>query len=263
MNKLLLSVAACAMLAPFGAIANEAPKTQDAKIEAKAAVKAGAVAFMPAASFSAKELLGEGVDGANGDRIARVDDIVIDANGRAQDVIVLSGGFFGLGGKRGALDFRAVDIAINSDYEPDVSVSLNDEGIKAVAEYVTNEVNDYSLASELLGAEADLMPGGDETENVVVNDIIINPEGDVDYLIGQKSAMGPIGAGDKYAVAFNKLKIEQGDGGLILTMTEAELDSAPKFNTERTDIAKAWDKTKESVKDAADKAGEKIDDAAH
>ncbi|WP_165793747.1 PRC-barrel domain-containing protein [Hyphococcus luteus] len=291
MNKLLLSTAAFALLTPMAASAGEKPKTDAAKTETQAEMKANAdmnaydkdkhdkdkakkdktagaemtndaaVIYMPAASLSAKELLGEGIEGANGERIARIDDIVIDKNGRAEDVVFLSGGIFGLGGKRGALDYRAVDIDVNRDYEPDVHASLNEEGIKAVAEFKTDKMNDYSLASELLGAELELTPGGEGATDVVINDIIFDADGDVEYLLVQKTAIGPIGAGDKYAVAYNKLTVAQGDGGLVLDMSEDELNAAPIFAMKRSGVEKAWDKTRQGVKDAAEKTGDAIEDA--
>ncbi|MCK5745429.1 MAG: hypothetical protein KAH44_04405, partial [Oricola sp.] len=92
--------------------------------------------------------------------------------------------------------------------------------------------------------------------------------GNVENLIVQKSAVASIGAGDKYAVAYNDLQVEQGDGGLLLAMTEAELDATPKFALSRNDAEKAWDKTKhdarkaaDDVEDAADEAGDDIEDA--
>lgn len=282
MNKLLLSAAACALLTPIGACARDSAQTETADTKTteetapqtaaadpaqtiapaeEPAYETASVLTLPAASMSAKELLGEDVEGANGDTIARVDDVVIGADGRAQSIVVSSGEFLGLGGKKGALDFKAVDIAVMRDNDPDVSVSMTEDAIEAVAEFVAEEQNDYSLASEILGAEADLLPGGDDTENVVVNDIIFDPDGAVEYLIVQKSVIGAIGAGDKYAVAYSDLTVEQGDGGLVLAMTETELDAAPKFDMSRADINEAWEETKAKTKDAADKAGEKIEDA--
>lgn len=298
MNKLLISAAACAMLAPLGACANETPQSEAAQTESsnqsettlaaadpdmnkdkaykdktKAAsadmnAKTAGVVYMPAASLSAKELIGEGVDGQDGEEIATVDDIVIGADGRAERLVFTSGEFLGLGGKKGALDFRAVDIAVDRDNEPDVSVSISEDGIEAVAEFVNDQRNDYSLASELLGAQVDLQPGGDKTEDVVINDIIFDGEGNVEHLIVQKSAIASIGAGEKYAVAYNDLQVEQGDGGLLLAMTETELDAAPTFATTRADAEKAWDKTKDKARDAADdmedaadEAGDDIEDA--
>lgn len=286
MNKLLLSAAACALLTPIAACARDSAQTETAETETmsenaiqtaadpaadpaqtvaptpETAYETAGVLTMPAESISAKELLGEDVEGANGEKIARVDDVVIGADGRAQNIVVSSGEFLGLGGKKGALDFKAVDIAVTRDNEPEVSVSMTGEAIGAVAEFVTDEQNDYSLASEILGAEAGLLPGGGDGEKVVVNDIVFDPDGAVEYLIVQKSVLGAIGAGDKYAVAYSDLTVEQGDGGLVLAMTESELEAAPKFDMSRADINEAWEETKARVKDATDKAGEKIEDAA-
>lgn len=225
------------------------------------------ITYLQPTSFSAKDLLGEDVTGVDGENIARIDDIVIDANGEAETVVFQSGGVFGLGGKRAALDYEAVDIALESDADPEVRVSLTEEGIQSVAEYVTDETNDYSLVSEIIGAQAELLSGTGDEESVVVNDVIIDGEGRVEHLIVQKTAVASIGAGEKYAVDYMKLAMAEGDGGLVLNVTQDELDAAPRFSAMRKAAGDAWDDTKntardawEDTKDAADDAGDKIED---
>ena len=307
MNKLLLSAAAGAILLPLAACADKSAESEaqaESTIESPAAddaltsgelktatlsdprtstretaydddadtptdYDAQSITYLNSGSLSAKELLGESIEGVNGERIARIDDIVIDANGKAESVVFLAGDVFGLGGKRGALDYNAVDIAIEDDFEPLVRVSLSDEGIKSAADYVTTEVNDYSLVSELIGAQADLMSGAGNGEDVVINDIILADNGMIEHLIVQKSAVGSIGAGEKYAVAYSKLTVAEGDGGLILNVSEDELDAAPRFSAMRKAADNSWDKTKgaasdawNNTKDAADKAWDNTKDAA-
>ncbi|MCK5750314.1 MAG: hypothetical protein KAH44_29120, partial [Oricola sp.] len=112
MNKLFISAAACALLAPVAACANETPQTEAAQTEAsetttlaaadpdekkaykdekksaaaEANYKTASMVYMAATSLSAKELLGEGVDGQDGDEIATIDDIIIGADGRADRI---------------------------------------------------------------------------------------------------------------------------------------------------------------------------------
>jgi sporulation protein YlmC with PRC-barrel domain len=292
MNKLLLSAAAGALLLPLAACAEksadsdtqaesaiETPASEeedaatssetrtaavgdpltpaaetgygDAAADAEA-YDADALTYLEPTSLSGKDLLGEDVTGVNGENIARIDDIVIDANGAAETVVFQSGGVFGLGGKRGALDYNAVDIAVAGDNEPAVRVSLTEEGIQSVAEYVTEEVNDYSLISEIIGAEVELLSGDGEGKSVVVNDIIFDDGGMVEHVIVQKSAVASIGAGEKYAVDYAKLAIAEGDGGLILNITEEELDASPRFSAMRKAASDAWDKTKDAADDIED-----------
>ncbi|WP_425409014.1 hypothetical protein [Hyphococcus sp.] len=231
----------------------------DADMDENADMKVGA------RSMSVKELLGEGIHGVDGDRIARIDDLVIGANGQIQDVVFLSGGVFGLGGKRGALDYNTIDIAMEEDREPVVNISLTEEAIQSAVEYETEEMNDYSLASELIGAEVDLTRTSEDNEDdVVVNDIIIADSGVIEHLIVQNNIIGGIGAGEKHAVAYSKLSVAQGDGGLVLDMTQAELDAAPTFTSLRADIGsranRAWTDTKDGAKKAWDKTKDGAED---
>ncbi len=273
MNKLLMTACAAALILPASAGA-AGPDKDKAKTETSAAVEAGEVQTAAAtgaelnlnrSSLSAKELLGEAIYGVEGDRIARIDDIVLDANGRADKVVFLSGGVFGFGGTRGALDFEAMNIAYENDYEPVVSVSLSEEGVKSAVEYETAQMNDYSLISEIIGSKVDLVDGVDEDDDAVINDIILSEAGAVEHLIVQESALGSIGAGTKYAVAYSKLQVEQGSGGgLVLDMTEEQLEASPVFKASwRSDAAdsvkKTWEKTKDGADDMKDDVEDSID----
>ncbi|WP_411818322.1 hypothetical protein [Hyphococcus sp. DH-69] len=270
MNKLLITAAASALLLPLSANAesqNKAEMNAEARTNMEAGTtttadySASGTVWMSPSSLSAKELLGEGIRGADGERIARIDDIEIDANGNASKAIFLSGGVFGLGGTRGALDYQQMDIEIDSEHEPIVSVSLSEEAIQAVAEYRTEEMNDYSLASEIIGAKVDLETANDnDDDDAVINDIILSADGRVEHLLVQKSAIGSIGMGERYAVAYSKLAVEQGDGGLVLDLSEAELTASPRFTESRNALQKGWDKTREGVENTADDVGDAAED---
>lgn len=275
MNKFLMTACATALLLPAsaGAVGVEKDKDTMVKTETSTTVKTHKMektvavdtsVYMTPASLSAKELLGEGIHGINGDRIARIDDIVLDANGKADKVVFLSGGVFGFGGKRGALDYKAMDIATDGDYEPIVSVSLSEEGVQSAVEYETTKMNDYSLASEIIGTKVDLIDGADEDDDAVINDIILSDAGVVEHLIVQESVISSIGAGTKYAVPFSALKVEQGDGGLVLDLTEEQLEAAPIFKASyRTEVShdmkEGWEKTKDAAGDMKDDVEDAVD----
>ncbi|MEX6634249.1 hypothetical protein [Hyphococcus lacteus] len=282
MNKLLITAAASALLLPLSANAEQNKKTE-MNAEAHAEMKQGdmkagkanhdktkkmstkyeanGTVWMSPTSLSVKELLGEGIRGANGDRIARIDDLEIDAQGNASKAVFLSGGIFGLGGTRGALDYKQMDIAIDNDHEPIVSVSLSEEAVQSVAEYKTEKMNDYSLASEIIGAKVDLQTANENADDdAVINDLILSSDGRIEHVLVQKSAIGSIGMGERYAVAYSKLAVEQGDGGLVLDLSEAELTAAPRFSDSRNAMQNTWDKTRDGVKDAADNVGDAADD---
>ena len=66
--------------------------------------------------------------------------------------------------------------------------------------------------------------------------------------------------GERYAVAYSKLAVEQGDGGLVLDLSEAELTASPRFSDSRNAMQNTWDKTRDGVKDTADDVGDAADD---
>ncbi len=272
MRKLLLTVAAAAILTPLGAAADEKNKTEigvkaqhqadqsQHKMGAKMRHDAKANLYLEPTQLSAKDFLGEGIHGVEGDRIARVDDIVIGADGKAKSVVFLSGGVFGLGGKRGALDFNRVNVSWDSDYDPRVQVSLTQDAIQSVAEYNTDKMNDYQLASEIIGTKVDLASRDDSDDDAVINDIILDKDGSVKFLVVQKSMLGSIGAGQKYAVDYSRLSHEQGDGGLVLNVTEKDLEKAAKFSHMRRQAADVRKEMHDTMHDAADKAEDAADD---
>ena len=157
-----------------------------------------------------------------------VDDVVIGADGKADTLVFKSGDFFGLGGKRGALDYGSVDITVDAKAEPRVRVSMTKEAIQSVATYETTEMNDYNLASELISASADLMSSDDKA---TITDLILASDGSVNHVIVQNGVIGAIG-GEPVAIGYDKVAIEQGDGGVVIGLTPEMLSAAQPFTYE-------------------------------
>ncbi len=242
MRRLMLSAAAAALVLPAAAaIAQTAPENvqPDAQIETETSTQvdaeadASAIMYLAADQISAKDLLGEEIAGANGDNIAHIDDLVIDANGKADTVVFKSGGAFGLGGKRGALDYGQVSIAVDESADPRTSVSMTEDAIKSVAEYVTEETNDYRLASELIGASAQLSTSDEEA---TITDLILAEDGSVEHVIVQNGLVGAVG-GEKMAIDYTSIAIEQGDGGgVVISLTPDELAASQRFEYSETPV---------------------------
>ncbi|MEQ8936319.1 MAG: PRC-barrel domain-containing protein [Amphiplicatus sp.] len=232
MRRLMLSAAVAALIIPAAAVAQTAPETvkTDAQIEAKA--ETSAIKYLEADQISAKDLLGEEIAGSTGDNIAHIDDLVIDANGKADKVVFKSGGAFGLGGKRGALDYGQVTVAVDESADPRTSVSMTEEAIKSVAEYVTEEANDYRLASELIGASAKLSTSDEEA---TITDLILSQDGSIEHVIVQNGLVGAVG-GEKMAVDYTTIAIEQGDGGVVINLTPDELAASQRFEYADTPV---------------------------
>lgn len=58
---------------------------------------------------SADELIGKNVYGRDNEKIGEVDDVILDANGQAKQLVVSSGGFLGIGEKQVAVDYTAAN----------------------------------------------------------------------------------------------------------------------------------------------------------
>ncbi|ANC91936.1 PRC-barrel domain containing protein [Azospirillum humicireducens] len=58
---------------------------------------------------SADELIGKTVYGRDNEKIGEVDDVILDANGQARQLVVSSGGFLGIGEKQVAVDYTAAN----------------------------------------------------------------------------------------------------------------------------------------------------------
>lgn len=205
----------------YGAQGTTTPADLEARYE---------VSYIADDQISAKDLLGEGVIGIDGERIARVDDIVLGRSGEAEQLVFLSGGIFGLGGKRGALDYDRVDMMINADDDLRVRISMTDDAIKSVTEYETEEMNDYSLASELIGATAELT--GSDDEEAVISDIILSDSGNATHLVVRDSTLGTTLGGYGRVIDFSKLTITA-ENELMLDITAASLDEAEVFSYAR------------------------------
>lgn len=104
----------------------------------------------PAASSGAAEILteqtenqiltakivGKDVMGVTGERIAKVDDVLLDKDGRVSGLVLSAGGVLGIGGKLVAISWQELDAAEDADA---ISVSLTAEEIDAAPEFRTRE----------------------------------------------------------------------------------------------------------------------------
>lgn len=77
---------------------------------------------------TAQALIGTKVQDANGKDIGKIDDIIVDAEGDAELVIIQDGGVLGLGSKLAAFDFGVIEGYTKSN---DVAVKLTEAKIKA------------------------------------------------------------------------------------------------------------------------------------
>lgn len=241
--------------------AKTAPVTSASTAEMPAAIASTAssanVSYPGATDISAKAFLGEEIYGDTGESIAHVADILIGADGSAERIVYRTGGVGGVGGKKSALAFHMVNIGLDdpasatSENDPLLRLSMTADQMKNAADFNQIGDDDYRLASEILGANIDLVSAPDQDRNAVIDDLIIANDGRVKDVIVQRSMVGSVGGGDRYAFDFSLLRIEEGDGtGLALDVTEAQFNGANKFEYKRSD---AVEEAVESAKDPDDK----------
>ncbi len=202
-----------------------ADPTELAEAESETNEALSVLSNLTADYMSARDILGAPVFGVNGERIARVDDFVIGADDQVEEAILLSGGFFGLGGQKAAVDFDRLNLTYDFDRDPLVTVSMTEESIKGVAEYKQTEANDWSLASELIGASGNL---AESDRDVTITDIILSMDGEAEYLIAADGLIASFG-GDRRAIDYSRLTVAQGDGGVTIDLTPSTYDNMTLF----------------------------------
>ena len=195
----------------------------------------GAV-FLADSEYSAEELVGAKVIGSTGEDIATVDDLLINADGEIESVIFKSGDFLDVTGKKGAIAYNEVDITMAADQEPRFTVAMTEDAIQNVAEFEQQGMNDYRLASEMIGTTARFMNSDD---NARIRDIVLNAEGAVQYAV----ISDPVAMDDLRQLDFSRIQVEQGDGGaIVIDAAKQDISTMPRFSYEaETDTTSSYD----------------------
>jgi sporulation protein YlmC with PRC-barrel domain len=82
----------------------------------------------------AESVLGQEVTNAKGDVIGHVVDILIDETGKPNAAVIEFTGFFGFGDRRIAVDWKALDFAVQGDHIA-ISTRLDADKLKSMPEY--------------------------------------------------------------------------------------------------------------------------------
>ena len=257
MKNLMITTAASALL--FGAAAcsqasddiqvAEAPyeETQTAEqtngtdmtemdmAEAKGDAMEAEVVYLADTDVSAEELTGAKVIGVNGEDIATVDDLLINSDGKVESIIFKSGDFLDITGKKGAISYDQVDLTITADNEPRFTVGMTEDAIQNVAEFEQDGMNDYRLASEIIGTTADFTRSDDSTR---IRDIIVGQDGTVEYAV----VSDPLMMEDMRQLDFSLIQVEQGDGGkIVIDAAKTDFEMMPVFAYEMEDTEPTQD----------------------
>lgn len=180
---------------------------------------------------TAAGMLGQPVYNQDGDRVAKVKDIILDQEGHATMIVLADGQWTGAG-KLVALDYKALTKSVA---EGDVIAPLTEEMIDQAAPFSYKESsldnavkvvpqNGYSVAALL---DADLVDPNGETLAVIDN--ITFRDGSAERLVvGFNQILGM--GGNKAAVEFSDPSIVNQDGGpqFKLSLSQAEQFKAYK-----------------------------------
>lgn len=118
---------------------------------------AGSTAATGGQLASADELIGKNVYGRDNEKIGEVDDVILDANGQAKQLVVSSGGFLGIGEKQVAVDYTAANWDSQNNRLNLAGMSRDD--VKAMPEFKYDDTM-TSLNKNRKPAESEKMAPG-------------------------------------------------------------------------------------------------------
>lgn len=228
------------------AISNAAKKTEATVKDAYSDVKAyfadeddvKAVSSINVSNRNtAKALLGTGVQNAEGKTIGKIQDVLVDADGDAETVIIQdNAGILGLGSKLAAFDFDVIEGYNKSN---DVVVKLSEQSIKAAKPFdfdanaaakasvptTTVPQGQYAL-SKILSAD---VIGPDGKKVATVENVAFNGD-DADYVIVAFNQILGMG-GDKAALNMEALNLIEKDGKYTFQLSS---DQTAQFHNYKT-----------------------------
>ncbi|HYD18608.1 MAG TPA: PRC-barrel domain-containing protein [Patescibacteria group bacterium] len=206
---------------------NTADEIKASLIDEDVKVKASPVTIKSATT--ADGIIGKPVVNQANDRIATVEDVILDANGDAKLIVVKDGDFAGMGGKLAAFDYDAI---ISRQADGDVVMPITEQTLDKVAEFSYDKsdkdnvrvipANGYSVKGLLDGNIVDA-----QGEKLATIDNVSLKAGKADMIIasyGKVLAMG----GDKVALDFDTGRLVRDGKNVDLKLSQ---NQTAKFNT--------------------------------
>src|SRR3546814_12577722 len=87
-------------------------------------------------TLSARDLVGANVIGPDGTSVGEVDDLVLDASGKIEQVIIADGAILGIGGKNVAISYSGATLAQDAEgADPVVRINMTNEALESAAEF--------------------------------------------------------------------------------------------------------------------------------
>jgi len=192
-----------------------AEKIRDLMSDTNATVEVGV-------DSSAHTLIGQKVSNIRGETIGKVEDVLVDANGNATQVVLANGGLMGIGAKLVALDYSLLYTRNNNS---EVMIPLSDETIKSLIPF-TYDKSEASAVLHTMGANqmsAKAILAGNLLDSkgrtiASIDDVTLNA-GRMEYLIvsyGTTMGMG----GHKAALAYPQAQGIVRDGAVDFKLSD-------------------------------------------
>jgi hypothetical protein len=185
---------------------------------------------MAAGEYKASKLIGDNIVGADGTTIATVADIMIGKDNGPGQIVFRNGGVLGVAGELGVLPFTSVSVTLDAEGEPAISAALVDESLDGVAEFEQDGMDDYRLASELIGTNAELAVADNYSR---ITDLIVSSDGSIKHALVTDGVSG-VASADRLVIDFNDITVAQGDseGEVMINKTPEQLQMSPVLKDE-------------------------------
>lgn len=176
--------------------------------------------------FLTSELIGEEVTDSTGEEVGEVEDVLL-ASGSMQPMLVIRDGF---AGDLHTVSFEQATVWFDEENEPEVRMDLTEEMLDDLQEFEQNGMNDFRLASELTGTNANLA-FNDKT--VRVTDLIMKADGQAKYAVVSDGIVDAV-TDKRFLIDPAKIMIAQGDsdGEVVIDLTEEDFATAMSFTAD-------------------------------
>ncbi len=174
-------------------------------------------AFMLALDeVKASKLIGADVRNSAGDDFATVSDVWMGENGAEPMLILEEGGIMGVGARRYTVSFDDVILTPSTGQdEPNLVFQTAGETLDNLPEFEENGVNEYRLASEMMGKTADFSL---RDESARIDDLIFSTTGEARYAVISPGLL----SSNSVVIDADSITRAQGDsdGELVITVSE-------------------------------------------
>ncbi|MEO1253156.1 MAG: PRC-barrel domain-containing protein [Pseudomonadota bacterium] len=188
-------------------------------------------------AHTAKRLIDRPVYNMNDEKIATVEDIRLNDDGRIDTLILASGGFAGLNERTYEAPFSEFRVEMTDDDFHRLSLDKSKEEFRSFAKFDRNAVTDGWFVNELIGLDATFAnPSANKNyDSAYLDDVIFTFDGEAQFASVEYG--GLLGIGEKTVlVPFERVSIAQGDGEAYVDIAERDVLTGVTFFYDLKDV---------------------------